>query len=143
MKNNEDRLDVLKAKYLKQIDAKQDEIAAIRQKLLVLDELKAEADNLELPELPISIPRKVLGADLSEHAFAATGLTDSVIKSVSWFGTKAFRPPDMRKHLLEHGFKPTGKNFGVSVGTTLKRLAARGKILCEDLNGKTVYRAKP
>jgi hypothetical protein len=141
MKPNEDRLDVLKEKYLKQIDSKQAEISAIRQKLSLLDELKAEADSLNLFNAPI--PTTTKGDSLKDHPFSSTGLTDAVMQTVSWFGTKPFSPPEMRKHLLEVGFKPSGKNFNVSVGTTLKRLAAQKRILIENLNGKTVYRAKP
>src|SRR5437899_12832212 len=98
MNTSEDRLDVLKAKYLKQIDIKQAEISTIRQKLLLLDELKAEADGLSL--FTAIIPTKA--GTLKDHAFAATGLTESVMKSISWFGTKSFTPPEMRKHLLEN-----------------------------------------
>lgn len=141
MKKPEDRLDMLKDKYLKQVDLKQAEIAAIRQKIALLDELKSEADTLSLPDIPGTIPAK--NGNSSEHSFASTGLTESVLNAVSWFGTKTFRPPEMRKHLLSVGFKPNGKNFNVSVATTLNRLAARGKLARETLNGKKVFRAKP
>ena len=141
MKKPEDRLDMLKEKYLKQVDLKQAEISVIRQKIALLDELKSEADTLSLPGIPSAIPG--VNGDQREHAFASTGLTESVLKAVSWFGTKPFRPPEMRKHLLKEGFKPSGKNFNVSVGTTLNRLAERGKLVRETLNGKKVFRAKP
>jgi len=141
MKTAEDRLDVLKKKYLGMIDTKQAEIQVIRQKLALLDELKAEADDgLELFGIPTVATKSEA---LPDHPFAATGLTESVMKSLSWFGTRHFTPPEMREVLLKNGFKPSGKNFSISVGTTLKRLAAREKILSETLNGKTVYRAKP
>jgi len=142
MKTSEDRLDVLKARYLKQIDAKQSEISAIRQKLALLDELKAEADSLSLfPAAPVADAVK---ADaLNGHPLPALGLTDAIMQTVSWFGTKPFTPPDMRKHLLTIGFKPSGKNFDVSVSTTLKRLADQKRILKDTLDGKTVYMAKP
>jgi hypothetical protein len=141
MNTSEDRLDILKAKYLKQIDAKNSEIATIRQKLALLDELKAEADGLALfdPMTTAKIPTQIGGINLVSGA----GLTETILSAVSSFGTKPFAPPAMRKHLLDHGFKPGGKNFSVSVGTTLKRLAAQNKILAEKFNGKTVYRAKP
>ena len=141
MKTSEDRLDLLKAKYLKQIDAKRAEISTIQQKLSLLDELKAEADGLSLFAEPILSTAK--NETKIESPVLATGLTDAVLNAVSAFGTKPFAPPAMRQHLLEGGFKPSGKNFGVSVGTTLKRLAAQNKILKENLNGKTVYRANP
>jgi hypothetical protein len=141
MKPSEDRLDVLKGKYLKQIETKEAEISAIRQKLMLLDELKAEADNLSLISEPIGVVPN--GSAYAGHGFSATGLTDSIVKSISWFGAKPFSPPDMREYLLKSGFKPSGKNFSVSVGTTLKRLAEQKRILKEDLNGRTVYRAKP
>jgi hypothetical protein len=141
MRTSEDRLDMLKSKYLKQIDNKQAEIAAIRQKLMLLDELKAEADSLGLFDAAITVVANTNGP--KDHSFASTGLTDAVMNSVSYFGTRAFSPPEMRRYLLENGFKPSGKNFAVSVGTTLTRLAAREKILASVVNGRTVYRAKP
>ena len=139
MNTNEDRLDVLKGKYLKLIETKQGEITAIRQKLSLLDELKAEADSLTLfPTANLTENGKS-----KENQFAASGLTESVIKMASWFGDMPFTPPEMRDYLLKNGFKPAGKNFSVSVGTTLKRLAERGIILSDKMNGKTVYKAKP
>jgi hypothetical protein len=144
MKPNEDRLDVLRKKYLKAVDYKLAEIDAIRRKISILDELSAEADTLNMPEMPVATPPK--NADENGHAFSPSGLTDSVLGALTAFGTKHFTPPQMRDHLLKNGFKPKGKNFGVSVGTTLKRLAAKSKnppIVKEELNGKTLYRAKP
>ena len=140
MRKADDRLDMLRDKYLKQVDAKKSEISAIMQKIALLDELKAEADTLGLPGIPDATPAK--NGEQADHPFASTGLTESIIKAVSWFGTKPFRPPEMQKHLLSVGFKPTGKNFNVSVGTTLNRLAERGKLVRETLDGKKVFRAK-
>ena len=139
--NGEDRIDLLKEKYLKQIDVKQTEIAAIRQKLSILEELKAEVNGLVLFKEADGSPVKLAPTD--NHLFVATGLTDAVMKSISWFGTKPFSPPMMRQCLLNNGFKPSGKNFNVSVGTTLKRLADQGRILKETVNDKPVYKAKP
>ena len=140
-KTTEDRLDVLKKKYLALIDTKQAEIKTIQQKLSLLEELKAEADDgLGLFSVSTVVPKNEA---LVDRPFATTGLTESVLKSVSWFGTKPFSPPDVRNVLTKNGFKPGGKNFSVSVGTTLKRLVKQGKILTENIGGKTVYRAKP
>jgi hypothetical protein len=140
MSNTEDRLEMLKARYLKQIEEKQAEIAAIKQRLLLLDDLQAEADNLLLIDSPVAPGSKM--ALRKGRPFTATGLTDSIISAAAAFNGKPFSPPEIRKYLLATGFKPAGKHFGVSVGTTLKRLAMQKRMVSETLNGKPVYRLK-
>lgn len=135
-----DRLDILRARYVSQIDDLQSKITKITQKVAVLDELKAEADSLPL-ETKVSASTK--NPSMEENAFAASGLTEAIMRLIVGFGTRPFTPPQVRDRLLELGFKPQGKNFGISVGTSLKRLSLQGRIVKDHLNGKTVYRAKP
>jgi hypothetical protein len=141
MAKSEDRLEMLKARYLKQIEEKQAEIAAVKQRLLLLDELKAEADNLLLIDSPMAPDPRL--DPLPGHLGTGSGLTDAIINAAASFKGKPFSPPEMRKFLLATGFKPSGKHFGVSVGTTLKRLAMQKRMLCETLKGRPVYRLNP
>ncbi len=38
------------------------------------------------------------------------------------------------------GFVPSGKNFDVSVGTTLRRLVEQGRVVPLDAGSKTLYK---
>jgi hypothetical protein len=136
----------LRTKYLEQAKAKEAELAELRVKIAVLDELSVEAGELSSVKnrdsahgRPAGSPK--LDAKLNQ-AVLRSGLTNSVLIAITQDSSRLFSPPQMRDYLLANGFKPGGKNFGVSVGTTLKRLADQGRIMRETLNGKPVFKAK-
>ena len=131
MNAEQDRLETLLTRYKSQLESKRSELRVLEQNVALLIELKEEADNPSLFEAS-AIPLKATSANgiesASANALNAVLLTQAVLDAVQNFGQKPVSPPDIRKFLLSRGFRPQGKNFGVSVGTALRRLATQEKI---------------
>ncbi|MFN7138032.1 MAG: hypothetical protein ACK4UN_01705 [Limisphaerales bacterium] len=147
MSNASDRLGSAKARVIQEIDARlelikkaQMEIGVLKKKLLAIQEVEAISDSednlfglIEKPKPAILIGRA-----------NANGLTDEAAKALSFFGVEGATPAEIRDHLIENGFKPSGTNFTISVANTLQRLSKDPsrrieRVECPD--GKTRYRA--
>jgi hypothetical protein len=110
-----DRLSLLRQKYTAQLRAKREEISILEKKLAVINELDSESAEMQKPtEKP--------GAH-----YAGMNLTAATLDVVRELGGKV-TVADVRKRLLNNGWLPKGKNFGVTVAKTLKRLQGQGKL---------------
>jgi hypothetical protein len=129
-----DRMDAalyrLRQKYQDEIRTKEDELKALRAKFAVIEEIDAEARNLDL--------------NLGSTKYAGKGLTDAIIAAVEELGQghTGATAGQIHKHIVANGFQTTGANTPVSVITTLKRLAKSGRVLLVIVNGKRHYRPK-
>ena len=132
---NKDRLDVLRAKYATQIQAKEEEIKALRARLLDINELIAEADGGYL------LPASEMVATARPQS-GGVGLTPAVLAAVNSLN-RLCSPPDVRAYLISTGYPSSAKNFAVMIGSTLRRLAEQGKILSEKTDRGTAYKPKP
>jgi hypothetical protein len=132
MADKQDKLQLLKAKYNAQLREHQAACVGIKTKLALLDELEAEADNLE------SAPAKD-----GIYSDAKTGLVEAVFDAIQGLAPEKGVPGSkIAKYLLSEGFKPKGKNFKTSVGITLKRLSEQNRISTELKEGKRLYMMK-
>jgi hypothetical protein len=129
MTDKHDKFQLLKSKYLEQVRSKEKELDALKTKLQVIQELEAESEKLEVPLI-------------ANGAYRGLGLTDAVLDAVGILGVgNGVSATGVVKHLLAQGFQPKGKNFTISVGTTLKRLA-KSRIKTELRDGNRLYMPK-
>src|SRR5687767_3960867 len=91
----------LKQKYQALIDQKETELAALRNKLEVLEELEKEQRQLTL--------------NVDATKYAGKKLTEAVVDAFNEFNGTGVTASELRKHLLTHGFKPIGKNLSTSI----------------------------
>ncbi len=120
-RNQNDRLEILKAKCEQEIQAKEREIQTLKAKLATLQTLAQEAEKLSNPEAE---PDK----------YANMGMTESILdavnhlESVSVHGATASQ---IRDYMIAHGFNPSEENphnFSIAVSVTLKRLSEQSRI---------------
>jgi hypothetical protein len=113
---SEDKLTRLKKAYVAQIQAKEAEINAIRTKLLYLEQMESDSTDLDLH--PVDLPAA------APIDFNDTKLTKAILITMERIAkSEGVRAAQVRKYLLDNGFKPSGKHFGMSVVLTLKRLS--------------------
>ena len=114
-----DKLQLLRAKYLESITAKEAEIRILREKLKLLDELDEEAQKI------------TPGSSQSNGKLKYDGvkLTKSIFDAVQTIGRNGGIPAtDVRKYIAANGYKHPSKNFNVAVVIALNRLAEQGRI---------------
>ena len=125
----EDKFQILKSKYLDSIKSREREIAEFKEKIRLLQELEAEAD---------AVPTN--GAESGNGKYSGRKLTAAIsdaletIASDQWVTSGA-----IGKYLLSQGFKPKGKNYAISVGLTLKRLAKTKRVQTKSEDGSRLY----
>ena len=131
MQKQSDRLAALKAKYQEAIRNKRAEIEALQQKIVLVEEVQADAS--------------LDAIDAAKGHYSELGITDAVRMAMNEFPDGArVTVADVRKHLLENGYVPKGKNLTISLGQTLKRMADRKKINSElTRDGKRMFWKQP
>src|SRR5712691_7804724 len=111
MAEKHDKFQLLKSKYLEQVRTKERELSELKSKLVIIQELEAESETLN-------------GSVVADGKYQNVKLTDAVLDAVQTVGVGAgVSASNVAKHLISQGFPPNGKNFLVTVGTTLRRLA--------------------
>ena len=129
----EARLNRLKDSYLARIRERESEIANVKQKLAVVEQVLADCQHLGnlAPVAP------------TENRFsgAERGLTDALLVAMESIQHPA-RPPEIRDFLLANGFQPKAKRFLSHVSTTLRRLEQGGRITKEPTPKGTAYKRK-
>src|ERR1700677_3327812 len=130
----ENSIDALRKKYLRMRLDTEAQLASIRQKLAVLDELKAEASQSEsgagltAAEVTSQFFKGIPPRKIPDDA----GLTDAILLAAKAFFGKPFTPPQLRDCLLANGYKPINiENFAIAIGTTLSRLVASDRLVSE------------
>lgn len=131
MTDKQDRLVMLRNRYSSEISKKESELKELRGKLSLIDELESDAD-------------KLVPATNGELKFAngKTQLIDATLEAVNTIGNKGISTTKIVKYLKSNGFPIKGKNFPITVGTTLRRLADRQKINTDLKEGKRVFSPK-
>ncbi len=125
-RNQNDRLEILKAKCEQEIVETEEKLRVLKAKLANLVSLMHESEKLANPK---SEPDK----------YASMGYTDAVLDAIKvlWAARKrGATTNEIKNHLIAHGFK-YGANFDTSVYTVLKRLLEYGKVICLEPDGKT------
>jgi hypothetical protein len=80
----------------------------------------------------------------TESRYSEIGLTEAAHHALSEIGQgKHVTVTGVRKHLINNGFVPHGKNFSISVGTALRRLAKQRKIKTDLVDGRRVFWKEP
>lgn len=122
----------LRSRYLEQISTKEEEIRQLRQKLIVLKELEADAS------------KPGASSDLEEK-YNGWKLTKAVFDAVQTVGGNGGVPAtEVRKYIAAHGYThPNPKNFPVATVIALSRLAENEKISSTKTDaGKRLFMAK-
>ena len=143
MKTAEPTVSELKTQILARIASLESDLRAWRGRLTQFEETaKALGAPAVLPQPPAPASRALVAAlppaDPSPE-ISTMGLTEAikqVLRAVA--GAERLNPVEVRRRLEQAGFVPKGKNFHVSVGTTLRRLAKSG-VLLEKRKGKKRY----
>jgi len=125
-----DTLQLLKAKYLEKLRVQERTLAALKEKVRLIEELEDEAEGLA-------------ATVAATTKYETLGLTKAVEDAIQTIGTNGGASvTNVGKHLLAQGFKPKGKNFFISVGQTLKRLAKSERISTKSEAGHRFYMPK-
>jgi len=133
MNEKPDRLKLLKNKYLSQITEREKELVSLREKIRLIDELESDAEGLSVA---------TAGNGGLKYSNGKYGLTDASLDAVMTIGGDGVAAPKVAKYLKDNGFEAKGKNFVISVGTALKRLAKRGEIHSERREGSRLFTPK-
>lgn len=115
-KNQNDRLEILKARYEQEIRDAEENIRSLKAKLATINTLEQESEKLANPEAE---PDK----------YAGLGFTISVYDAVKslWDARKVGATTiEIKNYLLAHGFQPA-ENFDTAIYTVLKRLCESDK----------------
>jgi uncharacterized protein (DUF2267 family) len=130
MKNQTDRLSALRAKYQEIIRSKRAEIEALQQKIVLIDEVQSDASLDAL--------------DSAKGQYSELSLTEAVLLAMREIGeNNRVTVADVRKHLINNGFVPRGKNFTISVAQVLRRAVSQKKISTELTDGKRTFWKEP
>ena len=122
-----DRLSLLRSKYASQLRTKKAEVAAIEQKIALIDELETESSALrEDSVLP------------SRGQYSEMRLTDAALAAVEESGGRTSIAA-VKNHLLNGGYVPKGKNFSITLAKTLQRLHTQRKLETDKKDGKRRY----
>lgn len=131
MNEKPDRLKLLKNRYLSQITETEKLLSSLKVKVRLIDELESDAENLS------TVPNGSL-----KYSNGKLRLIDAALDVVKTVGIEGIQAPKVAKYLRDNGFEAKGKNFIISVGTSLKRLEARGSIVSERKEGSRLYMPK-
>ncbi len=131
MNEKPDRLKLLKNRYLSQITETEKQLSSLKAKVHLIDELESDAESLS-PATNGSL----------KYSNGNTKLIDAALEVVKTVGIEGITAPKVAKYLKDNGFEVKGKNFIISVGTSLKRLQARGSIVSERKEGSRLYMPK-
>ncbi len=116
MESSQDRLTLLKGRYLVQIKTKEAEIEELRAKVKLLDEIDAEAQKfLSLGESDLNLKgqKMILAALQTVNAIGTNGGI-TINEAVSY--------------MQAHGFQFNGENYRISLAKALAALSDRGAI---------------
>ena len=144
MKTAEPTVSELKTQILARISSLESDLRAWRGRLTHFEETeKALGAPAVLPQSPAPASQALVVAALPpadpSPEISTMGLTEAikqVLRAIA--GAERLNPVEVRRRLEQAGFVPKGKNFHVSVGTTLRRLAKSG-VLLEKRKGKKRY----
>lgn len=134
--NSNDRLELLKAKYDQEVQAKEQELAVLKAKLRNLVEFAEESQDLNVPKE-------------ATDRYASWGTTEAVFDAVNslWHrgkGTSHYgiTAGQVRDYMILRGFTPKADphNFSITVNVTLKRLTDSGRIRSGEFSGKKFYK---
>jgi hypothetical protein len=134
-----DKLQLLKTRYLELIRGTERTLAELKRKVAFIDELEKESDGIENGEPAI---QGIQSAKEAANAtdYTSTGLTEAALDAVRTLGAgNCVTASAVAGYLLGKGFRPKGKNFKISVGTTLKRLAKSDRIQTKSEDGMRLY----
>lgn len=131
MNEKPDRLKLLKNRYLSQITETEKLLSSLKVKVKLIDELETDAEGLSTST---NGSLKYSGDKFS--------LIDAAYDAVKTVGIEGIPAPKVAKYLTDNGFESKGKNFIVSVGTSLKRLVERGKVVSERRQGSRLFMPK-
>ncbi|HVM62089.1 MAG TPA: hypothetical protein VMV72_14600 [Verrucomicrobiae bacterium] len=116
MEQNQDRLTLLKGRYLAQIKSKETEIEELRTKVRLLDEIDAEA-------------QKFLSLGDNDLNLKGEKMVKAAQRTVNSIGTNGgVTISDVADYMKAHGFEFVGENYKISLAKALKALASRGAI---------------
>jgi hypothetical protein len=122
-----DRITFLRLKYASAINAKENELEALRDKLALLDELEADSSGFEGGDQKPNGESN--GHENKRTAPIHTGMTEAAFEAMKklgaghWTDTAA-----VREHMIKSGFTGYTKNFTIQLGTTLKRLTKQKRL---------------
>lgn len=131
----------MRVRYQADLAAAETRTLAIRAKLQVLDELAAEEK-----QIGNTAETAPANSALIAHkpGTLPAGPTEACRFVIEKYGQeRAMTSNEVVDQLRAHGYAVPPKNFMGIVMSTLKRLAANGRILKEQSNGKWVFRANP
>ena len=131
MNEKPDRLKLLKNRYLAQITERERELVALRDKLKLIDELETDAKDIS----PVSN-----GA--LKYADWKDGVIGAALDAVNSIGGTGITTSQVAKHLKDNGFIAKGKNFLITVGIALNRLAEREKLRTEKRGSSRLFMPK-
>ncbi len=135
-------LDFLRIRYLERIRDAERDLAVLRDKLRLIEGLIGELDAESKKRQTNKGAATVDDNNITPSPYANMGLSDAAFDTVQTLGAgDGVTAATVAKYLLEKGFKPKGKNFKVSVGTALTRLA-NGRIITKLHEGSRVYMPK-
>ncbi|HEY3762160.1 MAG TPA: hypothetical protein VGN23_10485 [Verrucomicrobiae bacterium] len=130
-----DRLEILTAKYEKEIQVKEGELAVLKAKLRSLKDFASESETLREPEP-------------SSDKYASMGLTEAIADAAGYLwrvgkGTAhGVTAGQIRDFILAHGFplNPDTRVFNVSIHVTLGRLVTAEKLKVAEDGGNNFYK---
>jgi hypothetical protein len=128
-----DRLDILRAKYLESIDAKEAEVRQLREKLKLIDELENDSQKLSATQAAPTMLK-----------YAGGKLTKVVLDAVKQIGQNGgISATAIRKYISANGYRhPNEKNFPVATVIALTRLAKAGQIYSTKEDGKRIFKKR-
>ena len=125
--NQPDKFTVLRNSYNAQLRKKKEEVAALENKIRLLDELESDS---------LSLSRQAAQPELVAR-YSEAKLTDAALDAVTELGKPSVA--QVKRYLLANGFVPKGSNFGVSVAKTLQRLHGQGEVDTTKENYRRIY----
>lgn len=137
--NLDEPISILRHKYSQQITAKKEELRALESKLELLGEIEKESPTRGKPPLPTASVDDLLP---DKNKYANYGLTEAALEAVKIIRSVYDRrtdKADVGKFILHYGYRPKGKNFGISLDQALRRLADKGLIQSTLENGRRYY----
>jgi len=122
---SQDRLILLKGRYISQIATKKEELADLEKKLKVIEEVTSEANEL-------------FPSQTTSESLAGKGISEAALITVNMIGKNGgVSSGAVASYMISNGFTTTSKNFRVILGQTLDRLREKGKILgSQEAKGK-------
>ncbi len=110
MDKGQDRLTLLRGRYLTQIRAKEAEIEELRSKVKLLDEIDAEA-------------QKFLSLGDGDASLKGEKMIRAALQTVKAIGTNGgVTINEVVSYMQAHGFQFNGKNYRISLAKALKSL---------------------